>query len=154
LPMVQSYRDALNCERLREEIFAGRRSPLVLGDPPEWLAGLLQALQLDAQGESVAARTLREQSFEGAPALGGRIDDAPFAWCADADERLGPVLEVVMNGRYYWVPFERIRSVKLEAPKDLRDAVWMPANLTWSNGGEAVGLIPTRYAGTATSNDN
>src|SRR5215470_13341240 len=87
LPMVQSYRDALNCERLREEIFAGRRSPLVLGDPPEWLAGLLQALQLDAQGESAGARALREQSFDAAPAQEGRIDTAPFAWCADADER-------------------------------------------------------------------
>ncbi len=154
LAMVQSYRDALNCERLRNDIFAGQRSPLVLGDPPAWLAGLLQALQLDAQGESAGARALREQSFEAAPAQAGRIDGADFAWCADADERLGPVLELVMNGRYYWVPFERIRTLKIEAPKDLRDAVWTPANLTWSNGGEAVGLIPTRYAGTAESGDN
>ncbi|HEU0200026.1 MAG TPA: type VI secretion system accessory protein TagJ [Burkholderiaceae bacterium] len=154
LPMVQTYREALQCEILREEIFAGHRSPLVLGDPPPWLAGLLQALQLYAQGEAAGARALREQAFEAAPAQSGSIDGTPFAWCADADERLGPVLEVVMNGRYYWVPFARIGTVRIEAPTDLRDAVWTPANFTWSNGGEAVGLIPTRYAGTAASGDN
>ena len=33
-------------------------------------------------------------------------------------------------------------------PEDLRDAVWMPANFRFSNGGEVVGLIPTRYPDT------
>ena len=32
------------------------------------------------------------------------IDGKAFAWMADADMRLGPVLEAVINGRYYWVP--------------------------------------------------
>ena len=27
----------------------------------------------------------------------------------------------------------------------MRDVVWMPANFVWLNGGEAVGLLPTRY---------
>ena len=29
LPMVQTYREAIRCELLRAEVFAGRRSPLV-----------------------------------------------------------------------------------------------------------------------------
>ena len=33
----------------------------------------------------------------------------------------GPVLEAVINGRYYWVPFSRLTKVALEAPEDLRD---------------------------------
>ena len=32
--------------------------------------------------------------------------------------------------------------------EDLRDAVWMPAHLQFSNGGEVVGLVPTRYPDT------
>ena len=43
--------------------------------------------------------------------------------------------------------FERIRSIALEAPADLRDVVWMPAKLGLTNGGEAAALIPTRYPG-------
>ena len=77
-----------------------------------------------------------------------------FEWIADADSRLGPVLEAIVNGRYYWVPFRNIRSIQVEKPTDLRDLVWMPAHLAWANGGEAVGMIPTRYPGSETSLDN
>jgi type VI secretion system protein ImpE len=36
----------------------------------------------------------------------------------------------------------------IEAPEDLRDAVWTAATLTLANGGEVVALVPTRYADT------
>ena len=75
-------------------------------------------------------------------------DTHSFEWVADADTRLGPVLEAIVNGRYFWVPFHRIREVTIATPCDVRDAVWMPATFRWSNGGEAVGFIPTRYPGT------
>jgi type VI secretion system protein ImpE len=63
------------------------------------------------------------------------------------------VLEAFVNGNYMWVPFSRLKQVRLEKPADLRDQVWMPANFTWSSEGEQVGLIPTRYAGSATAED-
>ena len=31
--MVQTYREALRCEVHRAEVFAGRKSPLILGEP-------------------------------------------------------------------------------------------------------------------------
>ncbi|MBT8447526.1 MAG: virulence protein SciE type, partial [Gammaproteobacteria bacterium] len=43
LPMVQTYREAIQCEVLRAEIFAGKRTPLVFGEPEAWVAGVLQA---------------------------------------------------------------------------------------------------------------
>jgi type VI secretion system protein ImpE len=43
----------------------------------------------------------------------------------------------------------RLSIVTLEAPADLRDSVWTPAHLQFSNGGESVALLPTRYAGTS-----
>jgi len=153
LPMVQTYREAVRCEALRAEVFAGRRSPLIFGDPEPWIALLLEALRLTAEGHHPQAQSIREQAFEAAPTSPGRVDQQPFAWIADADPRLGPVLEAIINGRYFWIPFQRIRALKLEAPADLRDLVWMPAYFTWSNGGETVGLIPARYPGSQNSND-
>ena len=50
--------------------------------------------------------------------------------------RLGPVCEAIINGRYYWVPFDRLSRIDLEAPVDLRDVVWMPAHFQFANGGE------------------
>jgi len=153
LAMVQTYREALRCEVLRGEIFAGRRSPLVFGAPEEWFALLLEAQRLLAQGSGDQARAMRERALEAAPATPGTIDGAPFEWIMDGDNRLGPVLEAIVNGRYYWIPFHRMRAIQVEKPEDLRDLVWMPAHFVWANGGESVGLIPTRYPGSETSAD-
>ena len=145
LPMVQTYREAIRCELLRADVFAGRRSPLVFGDPEPWVALMLEALRLTAEGHPAQAQAVRDQAFEAATATPGTLDGQPFEWLADADPRLGPMLEVIVNGRYYWIPFQRVQTIQLEQPTDLRDFVWMPAQFTWANGGEAVGLIPARY---------
>ena len=60
----------------------------------------------------------------------------------------------MISGRYFWIPVQNIRQVKIEPPTDLRDLVWLPVHFTWTNGGEAVGLIPTRYTGSESSSDN
>ena len=147
LPMVQTYREAIQCEALRSDIFAGKRVPLIFGEPQPWLVQLIEALQLDATDPQRAAVN-RAQAFEAAPASPGSIDGQRFEWLADADTRLGPVLEAIVNGRYFWIPLCRISKIEFDAPVDLRDAVWTAASFTWTNGAQTVGLIPTRYNGT------
>lgn len=147
-PMVETYREALKCEALRREVFDGKRSPLVLGKPQDWLAMMIEALRVDAEGRPDAAAELRAQALEAAPATSGKLDGAPFAWLADADSRLGPVIEAIINGKYYWLPVSRLIRIEIEKPADLRDFVWAPATLTLENGAANVALIPTRYPGT------
>lgn len=149
LPMVATYCEMLPCEMLRARIFAGRETPVVFGQPETWVAQLIEALRQDAAGNGEEAARLRAAAFEGAPATSGTIDGAPFAWIADGDQRLGPVLEAVINGRYCWVPMHRIQSIAVEEPADLRDLVWSAATLTFSNGGQSMAMVPTRYPGTA-----
>ncbi len=153
LLMVQTYREALRCEVFRSGVFDGKRTPLIFGEPEPWVALLLEALKLSAQGNVAQSQSLRTEAFQSAPATSGTINDQPFEWIADADSRLGPCLECILNGRYYWIPFNRIKEMDIEEPCDLRDEVWMPANFVWINGGEAVGLISTRYPGTEKSDD-
>jgi type VI secretion system protein ImpE len=148
LPMVQTYREAILCETLRLQVFAGQKVPVLFGEPESWMALLIEALLRQGRGDMADAANLRAQALEEAPAISGTIDGQAFDWIADADSRLGPTLEAVINGRYYWLPWSRLAAVTIEAPVDLRDAVWMPANFTFSNGGETVGLIPTRYPDT------
>jgi type VI secretion system protein ImpE len=147
LPMAQTYREAIQCEALRADIFDGKRAPLIFGEPPAWLGQLTEALKHDALDPGRAAGE-RAAAFEAAPASAGSIDGERFAWLADADARLGPVLEAIVNGRYFWIPLSRIGKIVLEAPADLRDKVWTAASFTWTNGAQTVGLIPTRYNGT------
>ncbi len=146
-PMVRTYQAALLCEELRAKVFAGQSSPVILGEPPQWMAGLMEALHLTARERFEQAAELRNQAFASAPAVSGTIDDQPFEWIADADARLGPVLEIILNGQYYWAPFEQIRVIRISPPQDLRDMVWLPAQFVLSSGGETVGLIPARYPG-------
>lgn len=153
LPMAHAYSTAIQCERLRADVFAGTRGPLLFGDPEPWIAQLMQSLTLLGQGKTQHAAELRAQAFEAAPTTAGTLNGTPFEWIADADSRLGPLFEVLLNGAYYWVPLHRITSVTIEAPSDARDLVWLPAQFQWSNGGEAMGLIPVRYPGSEQSDD-
>jgi type VI secretion system protein ImpE len=154
LSMVNTYREALQCEAVREAVFKGQTTPIVMGQPQVWVAHLVEALMADSRGDSALASHLRAQAMEAAPATAGTLNGEPFAWVADADSRLGPVLEVIVNGRYSWVPFASLASVTFEAPEDLRDLVWMPASLMFPNGGGTVALVPTRYAPMPEGADN
>ncbi len=145
LAMVSMYRQVIACERLREQVFLGKKAPVIFGKPAEWLALLIQAVKLTALGENAKSQTLREQAFELAPTTSGTIDGKAFQWLADSDSRLGPVMEVIVDGRYMWVPIENLQTIMIEEPSDLRDVVWLPTHFTWNNGGESFGLIPSRY---------
>ena len=153
LPMAQMYGEAVRCEAIRHEVFEGKKSPMVLGEPEQWLALLIEARLRAGRGDAAQSEELRLRAFDEAPTSTGQIDGREFEWIADADSRLGPVLEAIINGRYYWVPFSRVRELTMEAPEDLRDLVWMPAHLQFHNGGESLALIPTRYPGSEGSDE-
>src|SRR5688572_31358886 len=45
--MAQMYGDAVKCEPMRRQVFEGKRSPMVLGQPDQWLAFLIESLLLE-----------------------------------------------------------------------------------------------------------
>lgn len=144
-PMREMMGHALRCELMREQVFAGQRVPMVFGQPSQWIALMIESLLQLGRGHKAHSADLATQALELAPVTAGQIDGEPFEWVADADSRLGPVLEAYVNGRYYWIPFDCLACVRTEAPVDLRDMVWTPAYLTFVNGGEVVAMVPTRY---------
>ena len=153
LPMVQTYRELLQCERLRQTVFKGEKTPLVFGEPEPWVGELLESVKLQALGKTAEAQELRLAAYEKVTPVTGEINEEPFEWVADADSRIGPLLEVIVNGKYYWVPFNRISKIVIEAPEDLRDFVWLPAQFTWENEGQTIGFIPARYPGSENIQD-
>jgi type VI secretion system protein ImpE len=152
--LVRTYREVIRCELFRKEVFAGVKTPLVLGEPQEWIAKLSEAVRLLGQGNVAEAAALRAAAFESAPAVAGSMNGEPFQWIADADVRLGPVCEAMLNGKYYWIPFERLSRIEVEAPSDLRDLIWAPAKLTFQGGGEQVAFLPARYPGSELAEDD
>ncbi len=151
--MMATYKEVIRCEMLRGDVFAGKQTPLLFGKPAEWMALLVEALRLSGEQKFQEAAKLREQAFEAAPTTSGSVNDQPFEWIGDADQRIGPMLEAIVNGRYYWIPFGRLSEIRIEKPAGLRDIAWTPAYLTLANGGETVALIPTRYPGSEKSSN-
>jgi len=153
LLMAQTYREALHCELLRAQVINGQKSPMVIGEPEPWLGLLVESLLRAGRGDVAGSAALRAQAFDQAAPSTGAIDGKRFEWIADADVRFGPVLEAILTGGYYWIPFERLQRVILQKPADLRDLVWAPAHLHFANGGDAAALIPVRYPGTEDADD-
>ena len=152
--MVQTYQQVLLCEGIRKDVFAGNRAPLIFGEPEPWIALMLEALRMEIDGQDIAAKALRAEALDKTTVVSGEINNEAFEWIADADSRIGPMLEAIINGQYYWVPFHRLSLIQLTAPEDLRDFVWLPAQFVWTNGGEAFGFIPSRYSGSEDSTDS
>ena len=63
------------------------------------------------------------------PSPAGELNGEKFAGVADADPRIGAHLETFIAGSYTWIPFAYIESIESEAPKRLRDLLWLPAVL-------------------------
>ena len=59
IPMKQVYGEAIRCEGLRAEVFAGKRTPMIFGQPGEWLALLLESLLRQGVGDDAMAEDLR-----------------------------------------------------------------------------------------------
>lgn len=144
----------LNCEVLRDEIFNGRQSPLVFGEPEEWLGLMVQALMLDGRKEHEVAQGIREKALDLAEPVPGSINGEPFEWLADADSRLGPILELIIEGRYYLAALSNIKKMSITEPCDLRDVLWLPVSIVWKNDGQSVGFIPARYQGSVETKED
>jgi type VI secretion system protein ImpE len=145
--LAQAYGALIAAERVREQVFAGDRRATVLGEPPGWLGELSLALAEAAKGRHAAAAELRGRALEAAPAVPGHLDEVRFAWIADADVRLGPVVELVVHGRYFWAPMSRLARLDFGPVEDLRDLVWLPVEVAWRDGTATTAFTPTRYPG-------
>jgi type VI secretion system protein ImpE len=151
---VRLYQGLIAAETEREAVFAARSRPVSLGAPAAWMAMLVKALEHDAGGAARAATELRRRAAEAAPNRPGCIDGTGFTWIQDADQRLGPVLEVVVNGQYRWLPFTHLARLTAHPPAAPHDLVWQPVQLSLAGAPDIGAFVPVRYPGSATHPDD
>ena len=158
------YNQAIEAEKRRLDAYAGRRPFEVLVASSPWVTQLAEGLTLLAAGKSAEGEALRDEAFDaagdtpGTLALGDASEATPdaandksFLWVADADSRLGPCFEAVVQGRWGLVPFEAVTRIKVEGPNDLRDLVWLPVEMMLRSGQSAAAMLPARYPGSERS---
>ncbi len=144
---AEAYRKILEAERLRRQLFAGGLAPGALIDPPDHVRLRLEAVDCLREGKPADARALLEKAAEASPPLRGRLNGKAFETLRDADDLFGPVLEVLSQGAYYWVPLEQVDSLAMNAPHSPRDLLWVPAHLAVRDGPEGDVFLPALYPG-------
>src|SRR2546421_674431 len=98
------------------------QEPLAASDPAERLA-LVQLLMF--AGQLADART--------------------HLALIDADDRFASVLEVFIGGEYVWLPWEGLRSVRLDPVHHLRDQLFRPAEVRLADGTAFPAHVPLIY---------
>ena len=146
LSLVNTYSQLISCENKRQDVLQGKINATCFGQPPSWLAYYIQAYQKTVAGKFEDALALITIGAEDAPQISGVMDkEHTFEWLCDGDLRFGPVIEIILNGGYYWLPMENILKLEFEPVEDLRDLVWRPVNLILKNNGTLIGFVPVRY---------
>jgi type VI secretion system protein ImpE len=115
----------------------------------------LQALAALARGETADAVTLLSQADELSPSTPMVLNGVPVDGLRDADDRFGPILEVIgAGGNYCWVPFEHVASLTLNTPRYPRDVVYLPAHLEIKDGPAGDVLLPNLYPDSSAAPDD
>lgn len=151
---VQQYRSALQAEKLRRLCFTQDLSPGLPAKVPAYAEMHLKAIQHLRQKQSDEARTLLEQAAELKPAVNCTINGEFFEDIRDADDLIGPFLEVFTVNNYSWVPWEIVASVVMPPPRHLRDLIWAPATVELTIGSLGEVLLPALYAQSYLHPDN
>ena len=148
------YRKLLDAEQKRHKLRESGPSPRFLTPPPEHARLRLEALENLRLRRPTEAKALLEQADDKAPELKGTLNDKPFNVLRDCDDLFGSVLEMVVQGEYYWVPLEEITNLSVREPKNPRDLIWAPARVELKQGSGGDVFLPALYPGSHASADD
>jgi len=101
--------------------------------PDAAVGGLVYRSALSAERKRQAffeAKQYEGPDIAPPPPRPGKLNGEPFQTIEDIDSRIGARLEVFIAGEYVWLPFARIGSLTMSAPRFLRDLLWSSAVVT------------------------
>lgn len=145
------YLRVVACEFFRQKVIvSAEETPLVLGEPEEWLAKLLEANRLLGQNKLKEATRLRMEAYNIQPAVSGTCNDVPFEWICDQDSRFAGNLECFLNGKYYWLPLSQVKELEIAVESERRayiDLLYPKAKLILKTEAELDIILFARYPG-------
>ncbi len=151
---VSLVRQLIRAEQSRDAFFVSGRVPEFTGEPPHHLELALRASIELREGESEAAAELLAQSEAERPEANGVHNGQLFSSIRDLDDLLSCACEVLTsNGKYYLVPWERIRLLEFKAPEKPLDLLWRQARMVVESGPDGDIYVPVLYHGSNASTD-
>jgi len=148
------FRQLIRAEQARRQFYAEGRVPEVVENPATDMRLRLEATVLLRQGEKEKAAGLLLEAEKSRPKNPGTTGEAPFADFRDLDDLISSVFEIFTpNGKYYWVPINRLQQVEFHPCARARDLLWRPAHAEIESGPSGEVFFPTLYHGSATAAD-
>ena len=141
---AEACQGLLQAETQRQRVLRGEEPPVCLGEPPPWFETVRAGLALLPGAPAQAAALLLQAQMD-SEARAGTVNGQPFEWLCDGDARLGPCVEVMTKGRYFWLPWSRVRSIVTRPPTELRDRMWAHALVEIGDEGSIELFLPARY---------
>lgn len=145
---VSLFRQLVRAETARRDFYADGRLPEFLEPPPPALKLHLEASIRLREGKAAEAMPLLHQAEDQRPKAKGTCNGKAFADLRDLDDLTAPFFEVLTsNGKYYWIPFEKVEHVEFRPPTRPRDLLWTRAHMSVRGGPDGEVYLPTLYAG-------
>jgi type VI secretion system protein ImpE len=141
---VQVYRNIIKAERDRRRLMSDGLKPFFLTEPPAYVDLHLDAINRIREGNFAEARAILDRAEEERPALIGTLNGSAFEDLRDCDDIFGPVLEVIVQDKYTWIPFEQIKRMEVAPPKQLRDLLWATTSIETTDKSMQA-FLPTLY---------
>ena len=145
---IALFRQLIRAELSRREFYAQGRVPEFVDHVTP-----VQQLHLEAslslrEGKPADAARLLEQAEEQRPVVRGECNGERFEGLRDLDDLTASFLEVLTsNGKYYWVPWERIELIEFHPPERPRDLLWRRVHMIVRGGPDGEVFLPVLYAG-------
>jgi type VI secretion system protein ImpE len=148
-----NYRKLLDAEGLRRRLFSEGLAPEFFGEPAAHARLRLEAVNRLREGKPAEATETLARADAAAPAVKGKFNGQDFAGLRDCDDLFSHVLEVMAQGRYFWVPLEQVESLAMKPPRFPRDLLWFPARLDLHDGASGEVFLPALYPGSHEHSD-
>lgn len=152
---IALFRHLIRAEQARQQFYKDGRVPEFIAEPSAVLKLHLEASIRIREGKGAEAAELLAQAEAQRTRVSGTCNGQPFDDLRDLDDLTACFFEVLTsNGKYYWIPMERVQMVDFRAPVRPRDLLWRRAHMTVSDGPDGEVYLPTIYAGSHTDADD
>lgn len=128
--------------------------PSFLMPPPGHAKRRWNAARAVRHADPARATAWLDRADAATPTVRGFVDGREFDALRDTDDRFASVFEVFVGGRYVWLPFEQVRTLRLAAAEAVLDVAFRPGEVRLADGRELPVVVPLLYPGSAAEGDD
>ena len=153
--VISMFRHLLRAETVRREFYEEGHVPEFVDKPSEEMQLRLEASIRIREDDLRGAAELLSKAEEMRPAVACECDGRAVDDFRDLDDLNSSFFEVLTsNGKYYWIPINRVETVEFRVPERPRELLWRPAHMVVRGGPDGEVFLPTLYAGSHAVSDD